>query len=170
MSSTFNVETSEKEALKKAIAGYQGYEKPEQRDSTDKSFRTFLLSQLNLITERLVSVEKQFVKKSSSKRKDLIHHVMISLRTIADSLQNPCYCHHAFFSRKNLSQHNFRRLYKYDSQLLEQVEILAEESNQFSEKGDEFEAEEILNHLYDLIDGINQSLTEREFVIMGETQ
>lgn len=170
MSSTIKIKTSEKEALTTAIGGYLGYEKPDQRDDTDKNFRQFLTSQLNSISERLVAVEKQFLKNGKGKRRDVIQHVKTSLQTIIDSLQNPCYCNHEFFARKNIGQRNLVRLYDYDSQLMEHVEILAEESNQFTEKVDEFEANEILKHLYDLIDGLNQSLTEREFVIMGESQ
>jgi len=152
--------------LTKTINGYEGYHTPKNRDKTDEKFREFLSSKLDSIAERLSRIEEQF-QSSGKNHKEFLHQAIASLKTIIYSLKNPCYCNHAFFSQPVLSSEKIAQLYDYDFQIKEQIEILDEESSQLILDNNDTELNDMLNHLYDVIDGVNQSLTEREFVIMG---
>jgi hypothetical protein len=51
---------------------------------------------------------------------------------------------------------------------MNQVDILVDEVKELDNINGEYEIDEILNHFYDLIDGLNQILSERAFLIMSE--
>ncbi len=169
MGNTVNVKTVEKKILTNVISGYLGYELPEHREGTDSNFRTFLTAQLTTIVEQLVSAGKKQPKNANGGQPEITPQVIMSLKTIVRSLQEPCNSYHNFYVKKSVNQKTLTRLYDYDSQLYDQVSILADESLLFSERSTETDNGEALHHLYDLIDGINQILTEREFIILEES-
>ncbi|MDW7680730.1 MAG: hypothetical protein SCK70_09210 [bacterium] len=157
------------DSLAEKIAGYTGYGSLQHRHQTDSSVRTYLSSKLQLILNRIATIGDQLIKDGGREYHGAFHQIFKSLKTIIDSLHNPCYSNHSFFSTQTISQSLVNQLYHYDSQLIDQIIILEEESTELTAKTDAPEIAEIVNHLYDLIDGINQTLTEREFIIMGES-
>jgi len=165
MKSNEHSTNSVEEELRKTIKGYQGYTPPEKRNKTDKNLRNFILTQLKSIDNQLLKFEKQI---GDQNHNGILNRVSSSLKTIIDSLQNPCYANQPFFSDSKINPGVLAQLYEYDTQLKEQIEILEDEAKLVPEIGNDNEIKEFLNHLFDLIDGVNQTLTEREFLIMSE--
>ena len=167
MASVINSDNVFFEELKKSIDGYSGYSAPEERESTDKIFRKYLSTELHSVKNAVTQLKSQLNKNAHHKLTDIFQHVTSSLTTNTESLVNPCYYNHAFFSQPDLGAVQLNDLYDYDSHLQEQVHILKEETGQLIDQSETTEISELLNHFYNVIDGINQLLTEREFIIMG---
>ena len=159
---------STKNELSKAIKGYQDYSPPEQRDKTDQNLRKFLKTKLDFVNQLLPEIEKRTKSSKEQNVIDAFKRFDSGIQMLLKSLQNPCYVEQSFFRKANLRSENLRQLYDHDFQLKEQVEILEDEFKQLETNKDESELLEILNHLYDLTDGLNQTLTEREFLFMGD--
>ena len=51
---------------------------------------------------------------------------------------------------------------------MEHLQILEDEITHLPDQFSEHELPDLLAHVYDLIDGFNQSLTEREFIFLGQ--
>jgi hypothetical protein len=161
-------EESTQNELSKAIKGYQDYSIPEQRDKTDQNLRNFLKTKLDFINQLLPEIQKRTQQLFGHNVVDAFKRVDSGVKLLLEPLQNPCYSDQPFFKKANLRPENLTQLYDHDFQLKEQVEILEDEFKQLETIKDESELLEILNHLYDLTDGLNQTLTEREFLFMGD--
>jgi len=168
MSGKSNATDPEVEEIIKIIQDYKGYQSVEIRSITDEAVRNYLAEKLNQIAVLLSDAEHHIEKDEDNNLREIFDHVTSGLKTIIESLHNPCYIKNDFFSTTQRNAFKFSQLTSYDMQSIVQVEILNDESSQITDAGDDGELEDILNHLYDLIDGLNQTLTEREFVIMGE--
>jgi len=161
-------EESTKNELSKAIKGYRDYSIPEQRDKTDQNLRNFLKTKLDFVNQLLPEIEKRTQQSTEQNIIDAFKRVDSGVQMLLKSLKNPCYLDQAFFRKANLRPENLSQLYTHDLQLKEQVEILEDEFKQLKTNKDKSEFVEILYHLYDLTDGLNQTLTEREFLFMGD--
>ena len=159
---------SNRDELAHAIKGYQGYSSPKHRIKTDQIFRNFLLKRLNTINKRLPQFEKLIQNLANQDNSDPLKRIHSTVKMLINSLESPCSSDQAFFSKKDISPEKLSQLYVYDLQLKDQVEILGDELEQHDVDAEDQEITDILNHLYDLTDGLNQALTEREFLIMGE--
>ena len=157
-----------KEELARAIKGYQDYSTSEDRKKTDQNLRKFLLTKLDSANRNLPEFEKLTQNKANKAIYEAYKRVVSGLSMLLNSLQNPCYIDQAFFVKANLRSDNLSELYDYDRQLKEQVEIFEDEFKELDTNFDDQELAEFLNHLYDLTDGLNQTLTEREFLFMGD--
>ena len=155
------------ENLIKAISGYKGYQSPVHRNKTDKSLRKYLSSQLNDFDKWLLLLEKQIQSRTDQPYEESLKRIRSGLKMIINALQKPCYIDQDSFNKTKFGSEKLAQLYQYDQQLKEQIEILNEESEQAEVENDQ-EIDEMLNYIYDLIDGINQTLTEREFLIMTD--
>ena len=74
----------------------------------------------------------------------------------------------SFFTQSEISHDKISQLYEYDVQLVNQVDILLDEVQELDNINGAYEVDEMLNHFYDLLDGINQTMSEREFLLVGE--
>ena len=157
-----------KAELARAIKGYKNYSAPEDRKKTDQNLRKFLLTKLDSANRKLPEFEKLTQSRTDKAITDVFKRVVSGLSMLVSSLHNPCYVDQAFFAKANLSSDNLSQLYDHDRQLKEQVEIFEDEFKQLDANYDDQELAEFLNHLYDLTDGLNQTLTEREFLFMSD--
>lgn len=159
---------SAKKELASTIKGYLNYSTPEDRKKTDQNLRKFLLAKLDSANRRLPEFEKQMQGKTDKTISEAFKRVVSGLSMLLNSLKNPCYVDQAFFGKTNLQSEILSQLYDHDKQLLEQVGIFEDEFKQLDTNEKNQELTEFLNHLYDLTDGLNQILTEREFLFMGD--
>ena len=157
-----------KAELARTIKGYQNYSTPQDRKKTDQNLRKFLLTKLDSANRKLPEFEKLTQSRTDKTITEIFKRVVSGLSMLLNSLQNPCYVNQAFFVKANLRSDNLSQLYGHDWQLKEQVEIFEDEFKQLDTNNDDRELAEFLNHLYDLTDGLNQTLTEREFLFMGD--
>ncbi len=159
---------STKDNLVHAIKGYHNYSTAEDRKKTDQNLRKFLLTKLDSAKEKLPEFEKLIQGKTDKAISDAFKRMVSGLKMLVNSLHNPCYVDQVSFDNVNLRSENISQLYDHDKQLLEQVEIFEDEFKQLDTNEKNQELTEFLNHLYDLTDGLNQILTEREFLFMGD--
>ncbi len=154
--------------LIKSITGYDGYEIPKIRNKTDKRLREFLSEKLQQIEKDLSRVEHRLYQNKSNVNMDTFHRIALSLKMLNQSLVDTSCNENYFFTQTKINPDKISQLYEYDFHLVNQVDILVEEVNELDNIDGEYEIEDMLNHLYDLIDGANQTLSEREFLIMSE--
>ncbi len=153
--------------IAKTTKGYMGYEEPKKRQKTDRNFREFITSSLISVSERVPNSNGHVQKDFKPSHKKALGQISHSLKTVIESLKKPCYCNQSFFNKPNITSDQLQQLYDYDLDLKGQIGILNEESMQLKNIRDDHEISDALRHIYDIIDGINQILTEREFLIMS---
>ena len=157
-----------RDELIRSIKGYQGYSSTEHRTKTDQKFRNFLLTKLNSTNQRLPEFEKRIKNIVTPDISESLKRIRSGINMLTSPLKNPCYIDQLFFKKDRISDEKLSQLYKYDIQIIEQVEIFEDEIKQLDTENDDQEITQILNHLYDLTDGLNQAITEREFLIMSD--
>lgn len=155
--------------LTNTIDGYSGYQNPETRSKSDKRLREFLSKELNQIEKDFSAFEHRYYQKNKDARLDIFSKISLSLRMLIQSIIQPSFEMAQFFKRPNIHPDTLAQLYEYDVQLKNQVDILIEEISQLESTDGEYGIEDVMNHLYDLIDGANQTLSEREFLMMGDS-
>ncbi len=158
---------SEKD-LRNSIKGYNGYEVPADRGESDKSLREFLSERLQQVEKALSSFEHSFYQNYKSANLSPFHRISLGLKMLIQSTILPLINNNNFFSTSKIAEDKIVQLNEYDIQLVNQVNILNDEIAALESINGEHEIDEILNHFYDLIDGANQILSEREFLIMSE--
>ena len=155
--------------LTNSIDGYNGYQIPEARSKSDKRLREFLSKRLQQIEKDFSNFEHRYYQKNKSARLDIFSKISLSLKMLIQSLLQPSLDMDQFFRRSRIHPDTLAQLYEYDIQLKNQVDILIDEVSELESINGECEVEDMMNHLYDLIDGANQTLSEREFLMMGES-
>ena len=154
--------------LTNLISGYAGYNNPRNRHKTDKKLKEFLAERLQQIEKDLSRYEHRFYQGHKSANLAPFHRISLSLKMLIQSLNESSSNDNPFFSQSKVSQDIISQLYEYDVQLVNQVDILLDEVRELDNIYGEFEVDEMLNHFYDLLDGVNQAMSEREFLLMSE--
>lgn len=154
--------------LSNSIKGYNGYKIPADRSQSDKRLREFLSEKLQQVEIDLSQFEHRFYQNNKSANLSPFHRISLSLKMLIQSAIEPSPNDNHFFAQSKIMEDKITQLYEYDIQLVNQVDILIEEVKELENINGEYEIDEILNHFYDLIDGVNQILSERDFLIMSE--
>jgi len=154
--------------LNNLIKGYNGYKVPADRSQSDKRLREFLADKLQQVEIDLSQLEHRFYQNNKSANLSPFHRISLSLKMLIQSAIEPAPNNNHFFAQSKSTDDKITQLYEYDIQLVNQVDILTDEVKELENINGEYEIDQILNHFYDLIDGVNQILSEREFLIMSE--
>ena len=162
--------TSFENAIVKSIEGYDGYQSPNARSVTDRRLRDYLTNSLKNIQQELTRLEPKINQDKHHEISEAFHHLISSLKIIIQSMRNPSYSNSSFFRKVKLSPGVLNQIYDFDSHLVDQVDIFLDELNALNQTGDDSEIEDILKHLFDLIDRLNQTVSEREFLILADEQ
>lgn len=154
--------------LSKIIPNYAGYEFRNIRKKSDSCLRNALTEQMN---HTHVALEKSNQHFNDAGKQDLaraISKVQTQLVIVTQNLKDPAYSEAAFFEQEFVPEIGLNKIHDYDRAMTEQVQTLFEEVNELNRmQSSEQEFSDYLNHLQDLIDGFNQKLIEREFIIAG---
>lgn len=153
--------------LAASIGGYDGYQIANDRSKTDRRLREFLSEKLKQIERDLSLFGLKIHQHKNNAFFEPFDRIALSLKVLIQSLENPTYLQAAFFNQKPIDPFELSQLYEQEMQLVNQVGILVEEVRNLDTITDEYEIEDILNYLFDLIDGVNQTMSEREFLILG---
>jgi hypothetical protein len=156
------------EKLSTIIKDYAGYSTPTVLGKTDQNLRNFLKEKLHAIWQQFPEIIKINQSSADSKIKDNYARVISGIELLLNSLENPCHADKTFFKNINEQPDILLQIYNFDQQLVEQTEIMSDELAQLSNGFDQNELGEILYHFYDQTDGINQLLTEREFLFVNQ--
>lgn len=154
--------------LAQAIHGYDGYRAIQERRSNDLRLREFLNSKLNLLEEQITQLGFWLRHQANHNSFEIFDRIVLSLKMLAQSLTNPAYNSGSFF-RQPISSARLNQIVEYDQHLASQIDVLLDETRNIEQTANDEDVEEILNHLYDLIDGVNQIWSEREFLILDES-
>ncbi len=157
-----------KEKLSQVIDGYAGYSTPTESSRTDQNLRNFLRKKLGSILQQFPEIIAIDQKKADPKINDNYARVISGIELLLCTLENSCCADKSFYKKIAEQPEILLQIYRSDQQLVEQTEIMADELKQLSNGFDETELIEILYHCYDQTDGINQILTEREFLFVNE--
>lgn len=153
--------------LARAIRGYDGYQAIQERRSNDQRLREFLNGKLGRLEKQFTQLGFWLRQQAEHTSFELFDRIVLSLKMLSQSLINPAYNSGAFF-RKNINPAKLNQIVEYDQHLASQIDVLLDEASNVEQTADNEDVEEILNHLYDLIDGLNQTWSEREFLILDE--
>ncbi len=154
--------------LTNSISGYSGYKVPETRRKTDERLREFLSEKLQRIEKDLSLFEHRYYQKNKNANLSPFNRISLSLKMLIQMLTELSPNENHFFTQSKINQDKIIQLYEYDIQLMNQIDILVDEVKELDNINGEYEIDEMLNHFYDLIDGLNQTLSEREFLIMSD--
>jgi len=168
MTSVAQTSESLENDLTQSINGYVGYDIPGIRSKTDRNLKEFLFKKLQQAEKDLSLFEHQVYQQHKTANLNPFHRISLSLKMLIQSLNEPFPEDHQFFSETKINPDKISQLYEYDVQLVNQVEILLDEVQELDNINGEYEIDQALNHFYDLLDGINQLMSEREFLLMSE--
>ena len=157
------------EELIQSIRGYSGYQKVESREKTDKKLREYLASEIKKIEKLFHKISNRVSKQGNINVADTIDKLISQLKNLIEALNKPTYNNSSFFNHVPFDSSMLSQLYQFESLLKHHITILTEEVTEL-EKIEEFsETDEFLNHLFDVIDNLNQIIMEREFLLTGES-
>lgn len=155
--------------LVQGVHGYLGYEKADERERTDKAIREHFIEQISQLTDHLGSSLKAEQEEDQQRLETLAANAKKNLLIIGDSLKNPTYSGTSFFADQVPFNNAMNRIYDLEKLMLDALLNISEELVSL-DKGklpkDQFEASFL--HTQDFLDDINQSLFEREALILGD--
>ncbi len=155
--------------LVQGVHGYLGYERADKREGTDKAIREHCVEQIGQLTAFLGNSLKADQEEDQQRLDTLAANVRKNLLIIGDSLKNPTYSGTSFFSDQAPFNQALSRIYDLEKLMLDALANISEELEGL-DKGpitkDQYE--ENFLHAHDFLDDINQSLFEREALILGD--
>ena len=154
--------------LSNLISGYMGYYVPGTRRQTDEKLKQFLSDKLQQVEKDLSRFEHLFYQEHKTANLNPFHRISLSLRMLIQSLLESSANDNPFFTQSKVNPDKISQLHEYDVQLVNQVDILLDEVQELDNIDGEYEVDEMLYHFYDLLDGVNQTMSEREFLLMSE--
>jgi len=157
------------EKLTRRIQDYEGYDRSETRKKTDAAVRCYLISRIRTLLAELGSQFKALDGQDQQRLEDLVKSTKRKLNTIRQSLNDPTYISVNFFNFPDISDQRLRRIYDLESDMLDETLNIDEEV--MSMKQDKMQKDEFEDHFLQInnfIDEINQSLFEREALILGD--
>ncbi len=153
-------------SLRRAIPGYEGYHDPALRVQTDQNLRSYLGQCLQNAAEQLLQIRNGFQSGNSEQFVAWAQRTNRQLTTVQENLAESAGDETQLSTPAHLSNDFLEKLYNYDFALLEQARTLSEELSdrlQFEETAEDIE--DFFRHIEDLIDGLNQNLLERDFLL-----
>ncbi len=158
---------SPEDELVRTVKGYGGYVKTDTRKDTDQRIREHLAAEIGKIEKSFTKISRRVANQGKAKLADTIGKLVEQLTNLIQSLNQPAYNNSSFFMYPKIDSELLSRLYLYESQLKYHVDILMEEVSQLESIEEDSEANDFLNHFFDVIDNINQIMIEREFLLNG---
>lgn len=154
-------------SLAQTIQGYEGYQTAEKSRQTERQLKSYLADKLQQVEIELSGFEHRCYQQRKTTNLNSFNRISLSLKMLIQTLQEAASNSHAI-AMTELTRVRAAQLEQQDQQLVEQVDILSDEVRSLDELDGELEIDEMLNHLYDLLDGINQTLSEREFLMLSD--
>lgn len=161
----YNNSVSLEEELIQSIRGYSGYQKTESREKTDKRLREYLASEIKQIEKVFLKISKRVTKQGNLTIADSINRLINQLKNLIETLNNPTYNNSPFFNSTLVNSNILSQLYEYESLLTHHISILTDEVSELQKIDEISETNEFLNHLFDVVDNLNQIIMEREFLL-----
>lgn len=151
------------------VEEYAGYEDALLRMQSDIAVRRHLTANIKGVLEQLEQKFNAADNAEQTRLESLITSSRRKLTTICSSLNNPTYQHVTFFSGKRLSARELGRIYDLETDMVDETEHISNEVVGLKkEAAGRSEFEDRFLHIDNYVDNINQSLFEREALIIGD--
>ncbi len=158
-----------RQSLASAISGYGGYENSQLRRGADEQVRHHLQQKIRALLKTLEVLPATAAAEDQARLGELFKSTRRKLGTIYQSLATPTYRDAAFFLRERVAEKRLDRVYEFESIMLREVENLALElSAMAAHPLEKAIIQEHVLHVQDCIDSFNQSLFEREALLIDE--
>lgn len=158
-----NFPSLEKE-LVQSIDGYIGYQTVQSREKTDQRLREYLASEIKQAEKAFINLTNRLAGQTNAAISHNADKLVIQLNNLTQSLHKPAYNNSTFV---HLNSNMLSQLYHYELQLKNYVDILKDEVAELDTIEGNSEINELLNHLFDVVDNLNQNIMEREFLLAG---
>lgn len=157
------------ESIAQAIVGYSGYERSSYRAGSDQKIRQHLQQKIRALLKALEATPAATQPEDQARLSELIKSTKRKLATIFQSLSSPTYIGGGFFATENLASRRLERVYEFERTMLREVENLGLELAALCSHPLAKEVfEDHFLHIQDFIDTFNQSLFEREALLLDE--
>jgi hypothetical protein len=122
-----------------------------------------------MILETLSALKPAGSPEDLSRLADLTSLTRRTLNTISQSLSDPTYVGAPFFTYDRLSVTRLAKIYSFEYDMLNELVAIAEEVQALKTSPlDKSMIEDHFLHIKDFIDNFNQSLFERESLVLGD--
>ncbi len=155
--------------LQQELTSYVGYETVSARRQSDRCLRNRLLQivrDIDIELETIPGVEGQTNRQRWQRE---FENTRRKLSLISASLEDPEYEDEAFFRDATLPTSRLQDLYHHEWILLNHLRLLLSEIHNSKTEPTSDSGEDIFIQIENLIDGFNQSLFEREALIISNT-
>ena len=155
--------------LQQELSSYVGYETVSARKQSDQCLRTRLLDIIHDIDTELETIPGVEGLANRQRWQREFDNTRRKLTLISASLEDPEYEDEAFFRDANLPASRIQELYHHEWILLHHLRSLLAEICSSKTEASSDSGEDIFIRIENLIDGFNQSLFEREALIISNT-
>ncbi|RPI00388.1 MAG: hypothetical protein EHM72_09380 [Calditrichaeota bacterium] len=157
------------DTLRNRIGEYVGYENASLRKSSDAAIRRHLITSIKDVLQQLESPYQAADTEDQERLDSLLKSTKRKLNTICQSLNHPTYQQVSFFSGKRLSDREISRIYNLEQEMIEEIDhVQTEVAGMGKEKLEREIFEDHFLHISNFLDNVNQSLFEREALILGD--
>lgn len=152
------------------LPGFRGYKEKELRREADRLIRDHLYRRL---VEAKNEVKEAFQKLSEQRRHDVLNDVdklVMIFDRIAEKINHAPYGYTGFFDVVKVEEEDLDRMINFDAKLLEQIGEITQTAKTFKTETFEQKLEKAKEHvqkLRNLVEGLEQTFTERTETIRG---
>jgi hypothetical protein len=155
--------------LQQELTSYVGYETISARKQSDQSLRNRLLDIIRDIDTELETIPGVEGQANRQRWQREFENTRRKLTLISASLEDPEYEDEAFFRDATLPASRLQDLYHHEWILLNHLRLLSAEIHNSKTEPSPDSGEDTFIQIENLIDGFNQSLFEREALIISNT-
>jgi hypothetical protein len=163
--------TEEKDWIDKIqnfLANYIGYFDKERRRDADKMLRTTVASRFEEQWDRISSHQEELVSGGSLDFVDDLEKPAVKLRGLVDRIQGASYGYAGFFDAVRVQSEELNKIYQFDYDLLQQVELVKSAVDQLGAAIEEGAPKEAIDALTDAVQNAIELYNRRDEVILAD--
>ena len=154
--------------LAQHISGYAGYENSESRATSDKAIRHGVINGIINLLQLLDGEFEADGDKTAATLRSHIESTQRKLKIICNSLEAPTYLQGDFFLTGGVNANRLERIYELEWEMLQETQNIKEELLMLGTGMSEETIKDHFLQINNFVDDLNQSLFEREALIIGE--
>lgn len=163
--------TEEKDWIDKIqnfLANYIGYFDKERRRDADKMLRMTVASRFEEQWDRISSIQEDLVSEGNLDILDDLEKPAVKLKGLIDRIQGASYGYAGFFDAVRVQSDELNKIYQFDFDLLQQVELVKSAVDQMESAFEEGSPEEAVDALTDAVQSAIELYNRRDEVILAE--
>ena len=163
--------TEEKDWIDKIrnfVSNYFGYFDKERRRDADKLLRTTVADRLQEQWDRISSIQQDLVSQGLLEFVDDLEKPAVKLRGLVDRIQGASYGYAGFFDLARIQSEELNKIYQFDYDLLQQVELIKVEVDGTAAAVAEGAPAEAIKTLTDVVQSAIELYNRRDEVVLAE--